>query len=122
MRRATRTIARTRTIASTIHPHGVDDDVEPAVVVDVVVGCAVVVVSCVVVVVAATVVVVVGASVVVVVVGASVVVVVVGGSVVVVAGWAATGPAGVSPKMAGRATATTSADTGSRPTRRMRSA
>jgi hypothetical protein len=109
------------TIASTIHPHGVDDDMEPAVVLDVVVGCIVVVVSCVVVVVGATVVVVVGASVVVVVVGARVVVVVVGGSVVVV-GWAATGPAGVSPKMAGKASATTSADTGRRPTRRMRSA
>jgi hypothetical protein len=108
------------TIANTIHPHGVDDDVELAAVVDVVGGWVVVVVSCVVVVVGATVVVVVGARVVVVD-GANVVVVVVGVRVVVV-GWADASPAGVSPKMAGIATATTSADTGRRPIRRMRSA
>jgi hypothetical protein len=107
------------TIASTIHPHGVDDDVEAAVVVDVVVGCAVVVVSCVVVVVSC-VVVDVGASVVVVVVGANVVVV--GASVVVVVGWADADPTVVSPKMAGAATAMSSAETGRRLIRCMRAA
>jgi hypothetical protein len=107
------------TIASTIHPHGVDDDVEAAVVVDVVVGCAVVVVSCVVVVVSC-VVVVVGASVVVVVVGANVVVV--GASVVVVVGWADADPTVISPKTAWAATAMSSAETGRRLIRSMRAA
>jgi hypothetical protein len=108
------------TIASTIHPHGVDDDVEAAVVVDVVVGCAVVVVSCVDVVVSC-VVVVVGASVVVVVVGANVVVVV-GARVVVVVGWADADPTVISPKTAGAATAMSSAEIGRRLIRSMRAA
>jgi hypothetical protein len=108
------------TIASTIHPHGVDDDVETAVVLDVVVGWVVVVVSCVVVVVGAMVDVVVG-WVVVVVVGGTVVVVV-GATVVVVVGWADTGPAVVSPRIAGTAIAITSADAGHCLTRRMRAA
>ena len=89
-------MARTMPIASRIHPHGVEDDVEAAVVVDVVVGWVVVVEPCVVVVVGATVVVVVGAS------------------VVVVVDWAATGAPDVNPMIAGTAIPTTSAACNSR--------
>jgi hypothetical protein len=121
MRKATRTIAKTMTIASTIHPHGVEDDVETAVVLDVVVGCVVVVDRCVVVVVGAMVVVVVGAGVVVVV-GAGVVVVV-GASVdVVVVGWAPAGATGESRTRVGTTTIATSPDARHRPLWSMRAA
>jgi hypothetical protein len=120
MSSATRTIAKTTTSPSTIHPQGVDEPADDAVVVDVVVGASVVVVVRCVVVVAGAVVVVVGGRVVVVV-GATVVVVV-GATVVVVVGWAVAGPATRAPTSVASADTATTAVAHLWPIRRMRAA